>query len=133
MPQLGRAVPITCPGCGIGQITGQCTRTPAAEHPAPGSLGPVETVYCETCGLWIRNGLLEARGVDLRPDDVREIARLHAPNADPESWYMVPEARPVRLMPTTVETSGLAGFRWPEISSVTIHFVRPRPAERNAR
>ena len=126
MSPIGRAVPCSCPGCGVGEASGLCTLTRAADAPAAGSFEPVETLFCDCCGLWVRNGVLQAHGVDLDPDDVRAAARLHAPTARPDELYVEPEARPVRLVPTEVGADSAAAPAWPEISSITLHLARPR-------
>ena len=116
--RLGAATAITCPACGIGDVAGVCTLT----------RGQVETLMCAACGLYVRNGVVTAHGVDLDPDDVRALARMHAPLALADELYCDPDARPVRLVARAFEVSLTAGRDEPRIRSITVHFTRPRIA-----
>ncbi len=133
MDPIGRAIPTTCPACGVGAVSGLCTLTRADPTPVPESLGPVETLACDCCGLWIRNGVVVERGVEVGPDDVRASARLYAAAADPDELWISPDARPLRLVPTETGARGAVNPTWPAISSITIHLVRPHGPGRAAR
>lgn len=115
--RLGAAIAITCPACGVGAVTGVCTLT----------RGEVETMFCDSCALYVRNGVVVARGVEIDPDDVREIGRMHAPLAPADALYTEPDARPVRLL---ARGPGILVEADPDervITSLTIRFARPRP------
>ena len=130
MPSIGRAVATTCPACGVGEPTGLCTLTRGNPDPVPGSGGPVETLQCDCCGLWIRNGIVVERGVPLEPDDVRAIVRPRADD-EAEDVYVAPELRPLRLVPTYAWADPSAP-RWPEareLTSITWRYGRPRRRE----
>ncbi len=127
---IGRAIAITCPACGIGEVAAQCWYTPAVESTTPGAGPGVETLRCDTCGIWVRDGAVLSRGVDLDVDDVRETARFRAGEDTPiEELYLPPDARPVRLIPTGVygAASGVPWTAIGPISSVTFHLARRRP------
>ncbi len=129
MRTIGRAIAIACPACGIGEVAAQCWYTPAVESSAPDAGPGVETLRCEACGIWVRDGAVLSRGVDLDVDDVRETARFHAGDDVPiEGLYLPPDARPVRLMPTGAP-GATARAPWSSlgpVSSITIHLARRR-------
>ena len=130
MPALGRAVATTCPACGAGEPTGLCTLTRGNPEPVPGSMGPVETLLCDVCGFWLRNGVVLERGVALEPADVRAIAGNRSSD-ESEDCYVAPELRPLRLVPTYAWADPAAPA-WPEaheLTSVTLHFGRSRRRE----
>lgn len=114
--RLGAATVITCPACGVGAVAGVCTLT----------RGQVETLMCAACGLYVRNGVVTVHGVDLDPDDVRALARMHAPLALADELYCDPETRPVRLLAWGHPVSLTADRDEPRIRSITVHFARPR-------
>ncbi len=114
MKPIGRAMPVTCPACGIGAVAGRCTLT----------RGAIVTLYCDACALHIENGIVLAHGVDIDPDDIRDLARRRAPNASPEELYIAPEARPLLLVPTDAGDPDEHATDWPPITSLTIRFAR---------
>ena len=126
MGTIGNAQSVTCPGCGIGDVANQCWYTPPSDRLVPGALRSIDTLWCDACGLWIRDGVVVAHGVDLGPDDVVEIARRHAPEVELDALYVAPEERPLRLTPT-VGVPWTAGVPWATgVSSITIHLARQR-------
>ena len=130
MSAIGRAVATTCPACGVGEPTGLCTLTRGNPDPVPGSMGPVETLQCDCCGLWIRDGVVVERGAPLEPADVRAMVGPR-PGDEAEDVYVAPELRPLRLVPTYAWADPFAP-RWPEahaLTSITLHFSRPRRGE----
>ena len=123
MRQFGAAEPVTCPACGVGAAAGSCTLT----------RGAVVTLSCSTCGLRIRNGVVLEHGVDIDPDEVRELAERHAPWASHQERYVAPEARPLLLVPTDAVEVPTPGPAWPPIASLTVRFARPRPTKATRR
>ena len=113
--RLGAATAITCPACGIGDVAGVCTLT----------RGQVETLMCAACGLYVRNGVVTAHGVDLDSDDVRALARMHSPLASADELYRDPDARPVRLLARGYPVSLTADRDEPPVRSITVRFGRP--------
>ena len=116
MPTLGAARAITCPACGVGQATGLCTLT----------RGEVETLVCDLCTFYLRNGIVLERGVVLNPDDVVEFGRRRAPFAPDAEIYLDLDRRPVRLVASGLGGS-VDGAALPPMTSLTIRFARPRP------
>ncbi len=130
MPTLGSAVATTCPACGVGELTGLCTLTRGNPDPVPASLGPVETLFCDACGFWLRNGVVLERGVALEPADVRALAGNQSSD-ELEDCYVAPELRPLRLVPTDAwaDPSSPAAPEARELTSITLHFGRSRRRE----
>ena len=126
MGAIGNATSVTCPGCGIGDVANMAWYTPPADELVPGALRSVATMWCDCCGMWIRDGVVIAHGVDIGPDDVREIAARHAPEAELDALWVAPEERPLRLS-ATVGLPWSAGLPWMSgVSSITIHLARQR-------
>ncbi len=113
--QFGHAAPVTCPACGVGAASGLCTLT----------RGEIVTLSCGICGLRVRDGIVLEHGIDIDPDEIREMADGR-PGANPREWYIAPEARPLRLLPTDAVRAGEPEPEWPPISSLTVRFARRR-------
>ena len=113
MQQFGQADPVTCPACGVGAASGLCTLT----------RGEIVTLTCAICGLRVRDGIVLEHGIDIEPDEIREMADGR-PEANPREWYIAPEARPLLLVPTDAVMAGDPEPEWPPISSVTVRFAR---------
>ena len=86
--QFGQAAPVTCPACGVGAASGLCTLT----------RGEIVTLSCGICGLQVRDGIVLQHGIDIDPDEIRDMADARQ-GADPREWYITPEARALRLVP----------------------------------
>jgi hypothetical protein len=97
-------------------VTGLCTIT----------WGEVQTLLCDLCDLYLREGVVLARGVVLDPDDVVELGRARAPLAPIDGLYIAPDRRPVRLVASGPGHPAEGAPTWPEVTSLTIHFARPR-------
>ena len=119
--QFGSAAPVTCPACGVGAASGLCTLT----------RGEIVTLRCAVCGLQVRDGIVLEHGIDIDPDEIREMADRH-PEANPREWFIAPEARPLLLVPTDRVSAGEPAPGWPPISAVTVRFAR-RGAEADTR
>jgi hypothetical protein len=113
---IGAAQPATCPACGVGELTGLCTLT----------RGEVESVVCDACLFYVRDGVVLRRGVDLDPADVLALGRAQAPFAPDDEVCVAPEGRPVRLLANWPGHPAAGAPAWPVMTSLTVRFARPR-------
>jgi len=115
--RLGAADFVTCPACGtVGERSGLCTLT----------RGETETVACDACNLWIRDGVLIERGVALDPDVVVELGHARAPLAPVDELYCAPDRRPVRLIASWAGHPAEGAPALPTVTSITLRLARPR-------